>query len=337
MGKHTINDIARLSGYSRSTVSRVINRDTHVAPETREKIEAVIRQIRYEPNTIARGLVRGRMDMIALILGDVRNPFFSDIAYYVQSELRRLGYMLMLFNSDFDLDEEIRYIRSVREMNFAGILLISSAVDASKVEPLQHNDCPIVLLHRPLEGFSGDSITQDNFQAAYTLTNHLFQLGHKRIAFIHGPVNSTSSISRLEGFKCAMHHAGYPIEDKYILPGDYTLHTGFAWGQRYLPELPHSPRAIICGNDMMAIGFLEACRSMGVAVPDDISVASFDDIELASVPSISLTTMHQPLAEMCACACKVLIARLKGESVAPSKVILPPTLVVRRTTGPLLK
>ena len=336
MGNYTINDIARLSGYSRSTVSRVINNDPHVDPKTRNKIHEVIQQIRYEPNSIARGLVRGRVDMIALILGDVRNPFFSDIAYYVQNYMRGHGYMVMLFNSNFDLEEEIRDIRSAREMNFSGILLISSATDACHLAPLQHPDCPIVLLHRPLEGFNGDSVTQDNFQAAYILTNHLLQLGHRRIAYIHGPENSTSSISRMKGFISAMEHAKLPIEREYIYPGDYTLHAGFTLGQQYLPNLDSVPRAIICGNDLMAIGFHEACRSMGISVPQDISLAGFDDIELASLPSINLTTMHQPLEEMCNRACELMISRLKGESAAPSKIILSPSLITRNTTGPLI-
>lgn len=336
MSKYTINDIARISGYSRGTVSRVLNNDKNVKPKTREIIKKVIQDVNYQPSAMARGLVNGRMDMIALIMGDVRNPFFSGIAYHVQNIMREYGYMVVLFNSNFDEEIERKNVQAAQEMNFCGIFLISSVADAEKYEELSSKNCPIVLLQRIVKNFRGDFVVQDNFRAGYMVTNHLIELGHNRICFLHGPKNSASSISRIEGFKGAMANAMLPIEDEYMEEGDYSFDMGYSFGEKYLESYEDKPRAVICGNDMMAIGFIEACREKGVKVPEDISVAGFDDIEMAGFNGIQLTTVHQAIPEMCQKACEIMEKRIMGQKAPVSRVMFDPILVVRRTTAPFI-
>ena len=333
MAQYTINDIARISGFSRGTVSRVLNHDKNVKAATRERIEQVIAELNYQPNAMARGLVNGKLDIVALIMGDVRNPFFSNITYYVQNIMRELGYMVVLFNSNFDEETERKNIRIAQKMNFRGIFLISSMANAAVSEEIRNSDCPIVLLHRIIKGFQGDFVVQDNFHAGYIVANHLIELGHNRIAFLKGQNNSASSVSRVEGFRSAMSNAMLPVEEEYLYDGDFTLERGYEIGREYVKSLEGKPKAVICGNDMMAIGFIEACRAANVSVPGDVSVASFDDIDMARLDSIQLTTVHQPVKEMCQKACQIMAARIAGNPMPISRVMLNPSLVVRKTTA----
>lgn len=332
MAQYTINDIARISGYSRGTVSRVLNNDKNVKPTTRDRIVQVIEQLNYHPNAMARGLVSGKLDIVALIMGDVRNPFFASIAYYVQSMMQELGYMVVLFNSNFDAETEEENIRIAQKMNFRGIFLISSRMDAVSCEEIKNSTCPIVLLHRIIKGFAGDFVVQDNFHAGYAVANHLIELGHNRIAFLQGQSNSNSSASRVEGFRSAMSNAMLPVEEEYIYKGDFSFDRGYEIGCEYVGNLDGKPKAIICGNDMMALGFIEACKAGHISVPEDVSVASFDDIDIAQMESIQLTTVHQPVQEMCQKACEIMAARITGASLPTSRIMLNPTLIVRKTT-----
>lgn len=333
MNKQTIVDIANLSGFSRATVSRVINGDINVKDSTRLAIENLITEVGYKPSTIARGLAKGHVDIFALILGDVRNPFFSDITYWVQNIMQERGYMVALFNSDFDADIEVSHMKALSDMNIAGIMLISSIVEKKHLLQLEKINIPIVTLHRQLRGIKSDSVMQDNFQASYMLTKHFIGLGHKRIAFLMGPSNSTSSIKRFEGYKQALLDGDITFDPSVVYKGDFKLETGFNIGLDYLVHLDRMPRGMICGNDYMAIGFLDACRLKGIKVPEEISIAGFDDIEIASLNSIQLTTVHHDIYEMCKSACDIMIDRVKNPTIAFKNIVYNPKLVIRNTTS----
>lgn len=333
MEKLTIEDVAQLCGVSRATISRVINNDPKVSKKTRELVLQTIQRVSYQPNPFARGLAKGKQKLIALILGNVRNPFFSHITDNIQSIMQDYGYPVILFHSKFNPELERLHLRQAIDLNLCGIFLVSTLNGSELTDILRDYSEPVVLLHRQIPDFNRDCVTQDNFRAGYILTNHLIGLGHQRIAFLYGPTTSTSSNSRVAGYRAAMANAMLSVDERYLFPGDFRMETGYQFGKDYFRLGDSAPKAVICGNDLMAIGFLEACKDNQVNVPNDLSVASFDDIELAALKSIQLTTIQQDVETMCIRACEIMRQRIDGEQLPPRCIILPPVLTVRNTTA----
>ena len=178
-GKYGISDVAEMLGVSKSTVSRVINGNEGVGPELRKKVMDFINEIGYQPNTIAQSLSKGRMNIVALILGDIRNPFYADLTFNIQRILNDNGYMVMVLNSEYNIDRELEFLKLTEQFNFAGLILITAQEKAIE-ERLKNMEMPKVLVNRILPYYTGDSVLIDNFQAGYQATMHLIELGHDR-------------------------------------------------------------------------------------------------------------------------------------------------------------
>ncbi len=330
-GKYSISDVAEMLGVSKSTVSRAINGNSGVGSELRKRVLDFVEEIGYQPNTIAQSLSKGRMNIVALILGDIRNPFYADLTFKIQQILNNSGYMVMVLNSEYDIQRELEFLKLTQQFNFAGLILIT-AQEEQVEERLKSMNLPTVLVNRILPSYTGDSVLIDNFQAGYMAVMHLLELGHKRIGFIKGPNVSSASSQRYAGYRQALKNYGLPLEERMVFESDLKMETGQVLAKKFVHELENPPSAMVIINDMTAIGFIDGCRKEGRRIPEDISVISFDNIAFASVSGVELTSISQHVDEMGEHAARLMLKQLQHKSTKSERVILEPTLIVRKTT-----
>ena len=330
--KYTITDVAKMLGVSRSTVSKAINNSPGVGSELRKKILDFVKEIGYKPNIFAQSLSKGTINIIALILGDVRNPFYSDLAFNIQKHLNCSGYMVMVFNSEYDVKNEIEFIRMAVQFNFAGLILITAQTDEMKNE-IKKINIPIVLVNRILEDYEGSSVLIDNFQAGYIATRHLIELGHTYIGFIGGQKNSSAANLRYEGYRQALKNYQAPFNEKNIMYSDLKMETGYKLAKEYLADIKNRPSALVVVNDMTALGFIDYCNEVNIKIPEILSIVSFDNIGFSAMHDISLTTVSQHVIEMSEHAARLMMKQLKEPDAKPERIILEPTLIVRNSTG----
>lgn len=329
-GKYGISDVAEMLGVSKSTVSRVINGNEGVGPELRKKVMDFINEIGYQPNTIAQSLSKGRMNIVALILGDIRNPFYADLAFNIQRILNDNGYMVMVLNSEYNIERELEFLKLTEQFNFAGLILITAQEEIIE-DRLKNMNLPKVLVNRILPHYTGDSVLIDNFQAGYQATIHLIEQGHRHIGFIKGPGVSSASSQRFAGYRQVLQNYGLPFEKECVFESDLKLETGRSLADAFC-KLEKHPSAMVIVNDMTAIGFMDGCRNAGIRIPEDLSIVSFDNIAMASMYGIELTTISQHVDEMGEKAAHLMLKQLNDRDAKPERIIMEPTLIVRKTT-----
>ena len=329
-GKYGISDVAEMLGVSKSTVSRVINGNEGVGPELRKKVMDFINEIGYQPSTLAQSLSKGRMNIVALILGDIRNPFYADLAFNIQRILNDNSYMVMVLNSEYNIERELEFLKLTEQFNFAGLILITAQEEIIE-DRLKNMNLPKVLVNRILPHYTGDSVLIDNFQAGYQATMHLIELGHRHIGFIKGPGVSSASSQRFAGYRQVLQNYGLPFEEECEFISDLKLETGRSLADDFC-KLEKRPSAMVIVNDMTAIGFMDGCRNAGIRIPEDLSIVSFDNIAMASMYGIELTTISQHVDEMGEKAAHLMLKQLNDKDAKPERIIMEPTLIVRKTT-----
>lgn len=332
MAQYKIDDIAKKANVSPSTVSRVINGRPGVSMKKRQMVNEVISAMNYEPNWVAQSLAKGSTNIVALIIDDIRNPYYSTVAFNIQEELSKHDYKLIILSHENDIQKNLNFFQLSRQFNFAGIILTTALENEMLKDELKKINCPVVLFNRIIDNFDGDYVTQDNYLAGYKITKHMIETGHSEIAMITGPITSSTSFQRYKGYCHAIKMFGLETRDEWILSGDLKLKTGYEIGLDYIDKLSVMPKAVILGNDMMAIGFIDACYKMGVRIPDDISVAGFDNIQIAGLNMISLTTVQEPTLDMARIATECLIEKINNPQSPVRRVVLEPELIIRSST-----
>lgn len=326
----TIKDIAKRTDVSIATVSRVINNKSEgVSDGTRKRILEVVKELGYQPNALARGLVTKRTKTIGLIIPDIANPFFPDIARVVEDCANKQGYSVFLCNTDDNLHKESQYIKVLGEKCVDGIIFTSNAIPKQEhTIELIKNSIPLVLMDRwvELEGICG--VFLDNLKGGYMASKHLIDLGHERIACITGPLYSKTAKDRLEGYKKALFEEGIPVDKSIIVEGDYKINSGFNAAEKLLNK---KVTAIIAFNDLMACGACKSVKANGYRIPEDISIIGFDDIQLSQM--MELTTIRQPSYEMGIAAIKMLIKLIEHKKINKRIISFEPSLIVRQSTG----
>lgn len=327
----TIRDVARLAGVSASTASRVLSGSDHpVAADVRQRVMRAAEELAFTPNAFARGLSKREFHLIGLLIPDIRNPYFVEIARGIEDSASRHGYLVVLCNTDRVAEKERGYVEELRAMR-AGIILAGSAIDREDhLKDLANHPAPIVAISR--HELPCSSVLTDSFQGALDATTHLIQLGHRHIAFIGGPRNTFSSVDRLEGFRLAMEQNGIPIDEELIVEGDYTLEGGAAAFRR-LMAVRRSPSAVFAANDQTALGAMREARHNGLRIPRDISLVGFDGIAAAAQSEPPLTTIHLSLHHIGQLAADLLLDQLKTGRVEQRSVLVKGELVVRGSTS----
>ena len=329
----TMDEIANLAGVSKATVSRVLNdSECGVGEQTRVRVKKIAEELGYSVEQTEKKKNVSFTRYIALILPDITNPFFADLAKSVEQSLRRKGYSLVLANTDFSEDNEAAQIRELMVKHLEGILLVPSGIRAREEHDLPRRyQIPMVLLDRKLEGISDiPGVYSNNEYASVISCEHLIRKGARDIVFISGPLNVSTSIERFEGYKAVLAQHSIPFRPEMCRHGSYTVESGY----NAVLELERSGisySAILAANDLMALGALKAVREFGYRVPEDVQIIGFDNIEFSQYCEPSLSTMQQPTFDMGAKAVELLTGIIeKRDPVQPERLI--PKLLMRKTT-----
>ena len=337
MQKHTIQDIAQIAGVSPATVSRALNNFPGVRGESRRKILSVAKSLGYAPKIAMNRATGDCGSIIGIVIGgDLRNPFYAEIAYHMEKRLKRYGYLPVLFPFSNFQKPQARSSTPCLPQRLSGLILISVDEPPEFLDSLKSLTIPTVLLLNYSVGseMSCSVVILDDFQSGYTATRHLIEYGHTKIAFLTGPERSAVSAARLQGYRQALGYYNIPFRDEMVYPGDFTLERGRKTALACIAK-GELPTALICCNDLMAIGFLDECEHNGIKIPEEISVIGFNDIPSASLERIALTTMRQSTAEMGFQAVELLHKKISHPESGNEYVILDSQLIVRRTTGVL--
>ncbi len=335
----TINDVAKLAGVSAMTVSRVINNSGYIGRETRSRVEAAIAELAYVPNAVGRQLRSKRTNMLALVLSDIMNPFFTTIARGVEDVARAQGFSVMFCNTDESEAEEARYLLMLVQRQVDGVLLVPASTSGKSLRLLSSHHMPVVVLDRRIQSRQIDSVRSDSEAGAYTLTQHLIGLGHRRIAVLTGRRSVSTSIDRVAGYCRAMLDAGLELDDGLVRYGEYNYgeHNqvdGNRMAQEVLAADPR-PTAIFAANNFIAFGAMRSLRDAGLRVPEEISIVAFDDLPAAWLSDPFLTVVDQPAYEIGRRGAELLLSRVDGTVSGPGReVVLPSALIVRRSSGP---
>jgi LacI family transcriptional regulator len=325
----TIKDIAREANVSETTVSRVLNDKPDVSDETKAKIEKIMKEKGYKPNGIARGLVLDKTYTIGLIIPDISNPYFPEVAKGVENKAKDLGYSVIFSDTDNDKEEEKNAIELLKSKRVDGIILSLSIKNSNELKKLEKEDFPVVQIDRKVPGSKYPTIAIDNNDSAFKATKHLIDMGHTKIAHLTGDLDTKTGQDRLVGFKQALSQFDISYKEDWILEGDYSKESGFKL-TNILLEQEERPTAIFAANDLMAIGAYEAIFNYGLKIPKDISIIGHDDIGIASTIRPGLTTMAQPKYKLGQEAAKILIKEIEDKKIEAGKSILLELSLVER-------
>ncbi len=339
-----INELARQSGVSAATVSRALNGRPEVSASTRQRILDLARELGYAPNASARTLARRRSHMVGLIwdtgyrsAGGQRHPFLQDLLVGFKEALSSRGYGLILLPIPNDDDPEA-YLRLARAHSLEGVLIMGIDEHTPKVATLVSSEVPCVAVDLDVAGPRSSYVTSDNQTGAAGAVEHLYRLGHRRIATITGPLDMKPGAERLAGYHHRLTSLGLPGRPEYVVAGDFFPASGHA-AMRRLLALDAPPTAVFVAGDAMAIAAMNAAQEAGLSVPADLAVVGFDDIEAAALTRPALTTVAQDkesFGSAAVAALSTLIADPEGGdggSPVTLPVVLPTRLVVRQSCG----
>ncbi|NOZ29965.1 MAG: LacI family transcriptional regulator [Chloroflexi bacterium] len=328
----TILDVARLAGVSKTTVSRVVNGDDRwVRPEVRRRVRQAIAELGYERNALAGGLRTGRTHTILLVLPDITNPFWPEVARGVQDALDAQGYATVLANSDWEERREREFLSMAVRNRFAGIIINPARISN---DDLVASGIPTVVL-----GLGGkypdlDMVGNDSFSGTALALQHLLDLGHERIGLINGVSRRSGGSSRLESYRQFFQERGLPVSEEWVVTCPYGQEFGYQSMKRLL-RLDEPPTAVLAANDVLAIGALRAVQEEGLHVPDDISIVGMDDIYAVSVTTPPLTTVAKQKHALGWQAATFLLERMRHEAPEePRRYRFPCYLVQRGSTAP---
>ncbi len=328
----TIRDIARLSGVSYSTVSRALSGVDKVKESTYVRVLEAANELGYIVNRQARSLAGGNHQVIGVLLHGLESDYFGQILKGVDEALAQADFEMMLFTTHRRKNREVGYATKMMSGLTDGLLIVSPVGQQDYIRNLQEKAVPFVLVDVGAAD-EGVTVSATNAKGAYDATCYLLELGHRRIGFVTGNLDLPVAVHRLEGYQRALGAFAVPFDDRLVQEGDFVQERGREAALELLGRKPR-PTAIFASNDESAFGVLEAAASMGVAVPDELSVVGFDDLPISKHVTPKLTTVRQPLREMGNVAAKLLLGQLRlGQP--PVSVQLPTELVLRASCAPV--
>lgn len=332
----TIYDVAREAGVSMATVSRVVNNNPNVKPQTRKKVFEAIERLGYRPNAVARGLASKKTTTVGVVIPDISNSIFSEVARGIEDIANMYHYNIILCNADKKKDKEIRVINTLLEKQVDGLLFMGGAITEDHIQAFKTSSVPVVLCATADEQRTIPSVDIDHEQAAFDAVQVLIQNGHREIAMISGTLQDpTNGFARYQGYKKALEDAGIPVREDYVRIGNYRYESGLEVAKYFL-ELDERPTAIFAATDEMAIGAIHGLQDSGLKVPDDVSVISVDNIRMASMVRPQLTTVAQPMYDIGAVAMRLLTKLMNKETKDASEltqVTLPHDTIHRNSVA----
>lgn len=339
----TLSDIAATVGVAPMTVSRVLNQNGYVSDETRDKVLSVAKEMNYRRNGLARNLKRQRTETIGLVLGDISNPYSTELARAVRRAATANDYNLFICISEHSAEEDIAAFESLTSHSVDGLIVATRANDAGDeyLKSIVENNVPVVVIGRDFYHENIDYISADNLAGGFEATQHLVDLGHQRIGFIGAAFDQETKLKRLQGYFNALEKHGIEIDERLVtgrrevrsgVPGYSTEEIGYE-GMKRLLSLPKRPTAVFARNDFTAIGAMTAIKEASLRIPQDVAIIGFDDIPLASHMSPSLSTVRQPMRLQGQIAAELLLKRIESENFPEREErILNCELIIREST-----
>lgn len=335
MSKLTLEEIAQLSGVSRSTVSRVINDQPNVKLEVRERVLKVVAETGYHPDPAARSLAGRRTGVIGLVIPRAVTMLFNDpyiprLLQGITQACNAHDCTLSLFLLHTQEEEEKLHPRILRTQLFDGVIVQAAEIGDSLISQMVEHEVPFVMIGRPEDDSTVSFVNADNVIGAYTAVSHLIQLGYQRIATITGPLDQSAGLDRRQGYLNALQDRGRGADPNLMMQGDFTETSGYISMQRLLP---HKPDAVFVASDTMAFGALRALRQAGLSVPQDVAIIGFDDLMPSATSDPPLTTIRQPILRVGAQVVETLIDILNNGLDPARRIVMPTELVIRGSCG----
>ncbi|KIL25913.1 hypothetical protein B4134_2659 [Bacillus safensis] len=332
MNNVTIYDVAREANVSMATVSRVVNGNPNVKPTTRKKVLEAIDRLGYRPNAVARGLASKKTTTVGVIIPDISSIFYSELARGIEDIATMYKYNIILSNSDQNTDKELHLLNTMLGKQVDGIVFMGGNITDVHVEEFKRSPVPIVLAASVEEQAQTPSVNINYEQAIYDSVQLLVEKGHKRIAFVSGPMSEPiNSVRKLAGYKRALEEAGIAFDDTLVAEGDYSYDSGIE-SLAHLLEQSDKPTAVIAATDEMALGVIHGAQDRGVSIPEDLEVIGFDNTRLSLMVRPQLTTVVQPTYDIGAVAMRLLTKLMNKEQVDDQIVELPHRIEERQST-----
>ena len=332
----TLHDIADLAGVSASTVSRVLNDQAgkyRISGETERAIRQAARDLNYRANHLARGLRLKKTNTLGVVAPDISNPFFAHIIKRIQSVAHNQGYSLVVGNTDENLALEVEQVNLLHRKRVDGLIVMPVGQRYEHLEEWLEKGLPLVLVDRGFEAIRTPGVCVDNYRGAYEATEHLIEVGHRRIALIQGLPGTFTNTARLEGYRDALQANDLPVDEALVVGGDFRQQNGYV-ETKLLLQLEDPPTALFATSDLITLGALEALAEEHIVIPDAMSLISFDDFDFAPYLRCPLTAVWQPKEMMGELAVKLLVEQLTGATRDPKTIMLKPRLVIRESVRP---
>jgi DNA-binding LacI/PurR family transcriptional regulator len=324
---YTSEDVAQMAGVSQSTVSRVFAGGANVSEKKRKKILEIADKLDYQPNAHARSLITRKTRIIGIVMRNIRDPFYSAVLEIFYNRLSVLGYDLVFINSENEEIQENEILRLL-EYNIQGIIISDATLSAATAKKLERNDVEVLLFNRYVKNAKFNAVYCDNYLAAKQIATYLVEHGHKSFAFISGTSNTSTTIDRLKGFEEVLKDRN--INDLVIESGNYSYESGFKAAQELMTK-NREIDCIFCVNDITALGAMDAIRTIGLKIPEDVSVVGFDNIRMGEWPTYSLTTWEQPLEDMVTTAVQMLLGKINDKDTPRKALMMKGQMIVRNT------
>lgn len=327
--KPNIVDIASKSGFSITTVSRVLNGKAdkyRISKETQQKIKNTAEELNYIPNEFARNLRTGKSKTIALIVPSLKNPFFAEIASAINTEVRKYNYITLIGDSDDNIGNEKKEILYLSSRNLDGMIIVPCGDEWEHLEKIQRKGIPLICIDRYFEGADLSFVSSDNYEGAYSATKYLIEQGHTSIACIQGVRHSIPNIQRVKGFVDALINSGIT---SYSVTGDAFSEQNGYLETKLLLQQKEKPTAIFAFSNTIAMGCIKALKEEKVKLPEDISLLTFDENPYLNFIEPPLTCISQPVEDICKIAVKMLFSNILEHDITPKRVLLKTQLKVR--------
>lgn len=290
------------------------------------------KEMNYQPNILARGLVQKKTNIVGIITPDIVNPFFSKLAKGAEDIANRHGYNMLLCNTDGDPQKELAYMNVLKARWIDGVILVAPRMIEKQILSFVKQGISLVIADRPIEDLPVNQIWVDNVRGAYEATTHLIDLGHQKIGIITGPDNVENNFNRVKGYRLALKAHGIDFNPSCLIRGDFKFESGYKAMKKFL-KMEDRPSAVFATNDLMALGALEKAKSSGLRVPEDLALVGFDDIMFSAFINPALTTVMQPIYELGEGAMKMLLQALNKEDQKDGVRVLTTKLIIRESCG----
>lgn len=328
----TLADVALRAGVSPSTASRALNGRGELAPATRELVLAAAHELQFKPSVLAKSLRTKQTFTIGFVVPDISSPFYAATLRAAQRVLHNAGYQVMLINTDRSVAGEVDALETLLDHHVDGLIVATTGLTPGAFSEIVGGAVPCVFFDGILQDVGTASVGVQNAEGMATLVDHLVEHGHRRIALLAGAQTETTGIERSQGFRDAMRRHDLHLPRQYVRACDWTQECGYQETARLL-ALTERPTAIVAASDDMAVGSLEACRDVGVDLPDQIALVSFDDPFYGAVLEPPLTALRSRSRDIGDLSAELLVKALRGEPIGPRDVRIPVPLVRRRSCG----